>query len=164
MNSDGRSRRRELVEEAYNLQVKAGLMASRIPLVAYHHFPDLSHSTPSLYMCVRSPRSQNRRDFTSLSLFPSQLIHIHIKPHRQRAAQYGAFGLGSAIFAHRTWPTFQSVSAPPLGATKWPPLFFSPSAVNDLLYVLARRQTLAFKGFLVSISRPPRAVSSLLSR
>ena len=31
MSSDGRSRRRELVEEAYNLQVKAGLMASRIP-------------------------------------------------------------------------------------------------------------------------------------
>jgi len=30
MNSDGRSRRRELVEEAYNLQVKAGLMARRI--------------------------------------------------------------------------------------------------------------------------------------
>jgi hypothetical protein len=29
MNSDGRSRRRELVEEAYHLQVKAGLMASR---------------------------------------------------------------------------------------------------------------------------------------
>lgn len=29
MNSGGRSRRRELVEEAYNLQVKAGLMASR---------------------------------------------------------------------------------------------------------------------------------------
>lgn len=29
MSSDGRSRRRELVEEAYNLQVKAGLMASR---------------------------------------------------------------------------------------------------------------------------------------
>ena len=28
MNSDGRSRRRELVEEAYDLQVKAGLMAS----------------------------------------------------------------------------------------------------------------------------------------
>jgi hypothetical protein len=63
MNSDGRSRRRELVEEAYNLQVKAGLM---------------------------------------------------------RAAQFGAFGLGSAILAHRTWPNFQ-------------------------------RQTLAFKGFLVSI-------------
>jgi len=63
MSSDGRSRRRELVEEAYNLQVKAGLMS---------------------------------------------------------AAQYGAFGLGSAIFAHRTWPTFQ-------------------------------RQTLAFKGYLVTI-------------
>ncbi|KAI9510410.1 hypothetical protein F5148DRAFT_578092 [Russula earlei] len=63
MNSDGRSRRRELVEEAYNLQVKAGLTG---------------------------------------------------------AAQYGAFGLGSTIFAHRAWPTF-------------------------------RRQTLAFKGFLVSI-------------
>ena len=31
MSSDGRSRRRKLVEEAYNLQVKAGLMASRIP-------------------------------------------------------------------------------------------------------------------------------------
>ena len=27
MSSDGRSRRRELVEEAYQLQVKAGLMA-----------------------------------------------------------------------------------------------------------------------------------------
>ncbi len=32
MSSDGRSRRRELVDEAYDLQVKAGLMASRIPL------------------------------------------------------------------------------------------------------------------------------------
>jgi hypothetical protein len=37
MNSDGRSRRRELVEEAYNLQVKAGLMASRLPFRYYHH-------------------------------------------------------------------------------------------------------------------------------
>jgi len=63
MSSGGRSRRRERVEEAYNLQVKAGLMS---------------------------------------------------------AAQYGSFGLGLAILAHRTWPTFQ-------------------------------RQTLAFKGFLVSI-------------
>ncbi|KAF8505536.1 hypothetical protein F5888DRAFT_1603929 [Russula emetica] len=62
MSSGGRSRRRERVEEAYNLQVKAGLMAT----------------------------------------------------------QYGSFGLGLAILAHRTWPTFQ-------------------------------RQTLAFKGFLVSI-------------
>ena len=35
MISDGRSRRRELVEEAYNLQVKAGLMASLIFLLAY---------------------------------------------------------------------------------------------------------------------------------
>jgi hypothetical protein len=35
MSSDGRSRRRELVEEAYNLQVKAGLMASRIPFGYY---------------------------------------------------------------------------------------------------------------------------------
>jgi len=32
MSSDGRSRRRELVEEAYQLQVKAGLMARHIPL------------------------------------------------------------------------------------------------------------------------------------
>ena len=32
MSSDGRSRRRELVEEAYRLQVKAGLMARHIPL------------------------------------------------------------------------------------------------------------------------------------
>jgi len=63
MNSDGRSRRRELVEEAYNLQVKAGLMG---------------------------------------------------------AVQYGAFGLGSAVLAHHTWPAF-------------------------------KRQTLAFKGFLISI-------------
>jgi hypothetical protein len=31
MSSDGRSRRREMVEEAYKLQVKAGLMARRIP-------------------------------------------------------------------------------------------------------------------------------------
>jgi hypothetical protein len=37
MISDGRSRRRELVEEAYNLQVKAGLMASRIFLFAWLH-------------------------------------------------------------------------------------------------------------------------------
>jgi len=63
MSSEGRSRRRELVEEAYKLQAKAGLMG---------------------------------------------------------AAQYGAFGLGSAVLAQRTWPAFQ-------------------------------RQTLAFKGFLVSI-------------
>jgi hypothetical protein len=33
MSSVGRSRRRELVEEAYKLQVKAGLMASHIPSV-----------------------------------------------------------------------------------------------------------------------------------
>jgi len=63
MSSDGRSRRREMVEEAYKLQVKAGVMG---------------------------------------------------------AARYGAFGLGAAILAHRTWPSFQ-------------------------------RQTIAFKGFLVSI-------------
>ena len=58
MNSDGRSRRRELVEEAYDLQVKAGLMASRIPFVGYYHFPDpdLSHPTPlhSLSLYVRA--------------------------------------------------------------------------------------------------------------
>lgn len=50
MISDGRSRRRELVEEAYNLQVKAGLMASRIFLLAWLNYRiitllfDLSHS------------------------------------------------------------------------------------------------------------------------
>ncbi|KAN0127515.1 hypothetical protein V8E53_001856 [Lactarius tabidus] len=63
MNAGGRARRRELVDEAYNLQVKAGMMG---------------------------------------------------------AAQYGALGLGSVIFAHHRWPVF-------------------------------RRQTLALKGFLVSI-------------
>lgn len=37
MSSDGRSRRRELVEEAYQLQVKAGLMARHIPLTDPYH-------------------------------------------------------------------------------------------------------------------------------
>jgi len=47
MSSGGRSRRRELVEEAYDLQVKAGLMASRI------HFPfQSSLSLSSLVHCV----------------------------------------------------------------------------------------------------------------
>jgi hypothetical protein len=32
MSPDGRSRRRELVDEAYNLQVKAGLMVRSHPL------------------------------------------------------------------------------------------------------------------------------------
>jgi len=36
MSSDGRSRRRERVEEAYQLQVKAGLMARHIPLTDPH--------------------------------------------------------------------------------------------------------------------------------
>jgi hypothetical protein len=31
MNAGGRARRRELVDEAYNLQVKAGMMARRMP-------------------------------------------------------------------------------------------------------------------------------------
>ncbi len=31
MKPDGRARRRELVDEAYNLQVKAGMMARRTP-------------------------------------------------------------------------------------------------------------------------------------
>ena len=31
MNAGGRARRRELVDEAYNLQVKAGIMARRTP-------------------------------------------------------------------------------------------------------------------------------------
>jgi hypothetical protein len=31
MNSDGRARRRQLVDEAYNLQVKAGMMARGTP-------------------------------------------------------------------------------------------------------------------------------------
>ena len=31
MSAEGRSRRRELVEEAYNLQVKAGLIVSHTP-------------------------------------------------------------------------------------------------------------------------------------
>ncbi|KAI0269218.1 hypothetical protein BC834DRAFT_618094 [Gloeopeniophorella convolvens] len=61
--NSGRARRREMVDEAYNLQVKAGLVGG---------------------------------------------------------AQYGAFALGAALLAHRTWPGF-------------------------------RRQTLALKGFLVSI-------------
>ena len=34
MNSDSRSRRRQLVEEAYNLQVKAGLTASRMHVLS----------------------------------------------------------------------------------------------------------------------------------
>lgn len=52
MNSGGRSRRRELVEEAYNLQVKAGLMASRIhfPFKVHSH----SHSLCALCACVRA--------------------------------------------------------------------------------------------------------------
>jgi hypothetical protein len=36
MSSEGRSRRRELVEEAYKLQMKAGLMARRIHLCPSH--------------------------------------------------------------------------------------------------------------------------------
>lgn len=125
MNSDGRSRRRELVEEAYDLQVKAGLMASRIPFVGYYHFPDpdLSHPTPPhptplpLFICACNLLVRNH-DFTILSLFPPNSFTF-TSTRRQRAAQYGAFGLGSAIFAHRTWPTFQSVYAhrfaPPSG-------------------------------------------------
>lgn len=35
MSYDGRSRRRELVDEAYNLQVKAGLMARHAPFNFY---------------------------------------------------------------------------------------------------------------------------------
>ena len=31
MNASGRARRRELVDEAYNLQVKAGMMARHTP-------------------------------------------------------------------------------------------------------------------------------------
>ena len=31
MNADGRARRRELVDEAYKLQVKAGMMARHTP-------------------------------------------------------------------------------------------------------------------------------------
>lgn len=83
MSSDGRSRRRELVEEAYDLQVKAGLMASRFPFWIY---------TTGLLILALS---------VSVSVV-----------RRQSAAQYGAFGLGSAILAHRTWPTFQSVQFP----------------------------------------------------
>ncbi|KAH9062106.1 hypothetical protein EDB87DRAFT_367021 [Lactarius vividus] len=71
MNADGRARRRELVNEAYNLQVKAGIMARHTPF-------------------------------------------------EYGAGRYGALGLGSVVFAHHTWPIF-------------------------------RRQTVALKGFLVSI-------------
>lgn len=42
---------------------------------------------------------------------PSCLSLAFIYQCEQGAAQYGAFGLGSAIFAHRAWPAFQSVSA-----------------------------------------------------
>ena len=40
MSPDGRSRRRDMVEEAYNLQVKAGLMASLIPfwMILYYSY------------------------------------------------------------------------------------------------------------------------------
>lgn len=56
MSSDGRSRRRQLVEEAYNLQVKAGLMASRIPFgySTYSTTVDVDPLPPPL--SVRSPR------------------------------------------------------------------------------------------------------------
>jgi hypothetical protein len=98
----------------------------------------------------------------SLTFFFHFLSHSH-QNHRQRAAQFGAFGLGSAILAHRTWPNFQSVSATAL--RDW--FVFLANTATDLfcgvgvcgLRVLARRQTLAFKGFLVSISRRPRTVS-----
>jgi hypothetical protein len=104
MSSDGRSRRRELVEEAYNLQVKAGLMASRIPfwisfLLVLFALCSLSF-IHILYHII------------SYHILPIKLTH-----DEQSAAQYGALGLGSAIFAHRTWPTFQSVSSCPAQPT-----------------------------------------------
>jgi hypothetical protein len=53
MSSDGRSRRRELVEEAYNLQVKAGLMARPIP-----------------FGCARTVLSTIYRDYLSFHVNP----------------------------------------------------------------------------------------------
>lgn len=72
MSSDGRSRRRELVEEAYNLQVKAGLMASRIPfwILQYYDFVD-----PSLFSLSGTISSSTAVTcYHTLSLF----IHLHI--------------------------------------------------------------------------------------
>jgi hypothetical protein len=55
MSSGSRSRRRELVEEAYNIQVKAGLMASRNSLLdisfnLFDLFVDPPPSVLLLYM------------------------------------------------------------------------------------------------------------------
>ena len=67
MSSDGRSRRRELVEEAYNLQVKAGLMASRIA------FP-FGYFDPSLSLSLLLPLSVLVADTSFYTL--SQLTHM----------------------------------------------------------------------------------------
>ena len=79
MISDGRSRRRELVEEAYNLQVKAGLMASRIFLLAWLNYRiitllfDLSHSHS-----VSAAVTYYHLSFFSFFFISCQSIHIHI--------------------------------------------------------------------------------------
>ena len=83
MSSDGRSRRRELVEEAYNLQVKAGLMASRmhyIPFWIFWFLPCLSPSS-SLSLSMRSFFLV--RYLTLLYTF-SQLTHM--TRHTERSA------------------------------------------------------------------------------
>lgn len=55
MSSEGRSRRRELVEEAYKLQMKAGLMARRI------HLCPSSFAHPSPLLSLRIHLSFNPR-------------------------------------------------------------------------------------------------------
>jgi hypothetical protein len=75
MSSDGRSRRRSLVEEAYNLQVKAGLMASRIPF-----WIDWILSPSSLFLCVSDflVRCRDLLYHYALSFFSFSFVHIHV--------------------------------------------------------------------------------------
>jgi hypothetical protein len=96
MSSEGRSRRRELVEEAYKLQAKAGLMARHILLAKL------------VFTAIHNRSLRNL--FSPFDPRLSYAFHSYSYYRVQGAAQYGAFGLGSAVLAQRIWPAFQSVS------------------------------------------------------
>jgi hypothetical protein len=116
MSSDGRSRRRELVEEAYNLQVKAGLMASRIPFAYYCELSLIA----SLPLCAISSSAL-------CSFFHSHnYILLQIKlTHTDRAQR----NMAHSDSARRFWPivpgplSSQSIPAQPT-ALREPKCFF----------------------------------------
>lgn len=113
MNSDGRARRRELVDEAYSLQIKAGMMARGTP-IEYSQW----------ILCFAVISSKAIRFLTIMSSYRVRQSMVH------------------SVLAQRYLHT---VHGPSSGQS------YHSSVIEYSINIHVRRQTLALKGFLVSI-------------